>query len=139
MKQQVQFVERRRHTEFIVLKDRWEFNPKGRFQALQRWAWRFLQWRRSLRQAVDERATFTRHVIDSTDVLRRLLKQRKGLFDYGHEPRELLIGAEDFAELMGSVPFESAAMFRAEYGREQQIMGLTIRVVPWMRGMVVMP
>ena len=137
---QVQFVETREHMVLTPVKNHYEFKPKGRLQALQRWAWRFLWWRGAMSQAFDETSTYTRHVIDTDDVVTRLIKQRSGLLNgYNREPKELLIGAEDFAELMGSPMIRNSYSFGVEYCRDERIMGLRVTVVPWMSGMLVMP
>jgi hypothetical protein len=136
---EVRFVELRERRELVPVKDHFEFKPSGRLQRLQRWAWRFLHWRGALRQAFDETVSYTQHVINTDDVMRRLMEQRRGLFDYGQEPRELLIGAEDFAELMSQPQIHNYMDFGAEYVSGRRIMGLKVRVIPWMRGMLVMP
>jgi hypothetical protein len=72
----------------------------------------------------------------------RLYKQKRHLFDRFNcrEPQTLLIGGEDYEELMDSPEIRQAITFSASYyhGREG-ICGLTVKVIPWMRGMVVMP
>lgn len=135
----VEFVETRETSVPFVLKDRYEFKPKGRLQSLQRWAWKFLHWRKAMEQAWDERITYTRHVIDTQSVVERLIQQRSALFDYGAEPKELLIGSQDFAELMGAPEIRQALDFQAEYMSGRRVMGLRVCVIPWMRGMLVMP
>jgi hypothetical protein len=139
MKQIVQFVEIQRDAEWRPVPDHFEFVPAGRLQWLQRLAWRFLNWRGVLKQATREHVTFTQHVIDTGDVMERLYRARAAMFDGGREPREVLIGSEDFAELMGSAPVRQAMDFDCEYRRNRTLMGLKVRVIPWMRGVLVMP
>lgn len=139
MDQIVHFVEKSEQRAWVPAPDRYEFKPTGRLQGLQRLAWRFLEWRGAVPQARDEKVTFTRHAVDTGDILTRLQKARIGIFDYGQEPGEVLIGSEEFAELMGSPMIHHAATFHTEYHRGPQVFGLPVRVIPWMTGVVVMP
>ena len=74
----------------------------------------------------------------------RIAKQRSAVFKLlNREPKELLIGAEDYAELMRETPAHYLFDFNAQYVRGErgvaQIMGLKVRVIPWMRGVLVIP
>lgn len=139
MRNIVQFVETRESVRSFIVPDHFKFKPRGRMQFLQRWAWRFLQWRLALEQAYEDRSFFTRHTIDVDDVMQRLMKQRESAFAHGFDPKELLIGSEDFAEMMGSPRIHQAMEFHTEYSRDRRVMGLRVRVIPWMRGTLVMP
>jgi hypothetical protein len=135
----VQFIETTERRSLVPAPGRYEFKPSGRFQSLQRLAWRFLAWRGAVPQARDETITYTRHAIDTANVVERLYRTREGLFAYGREPAEILIGSEDFAELMCAPEIRTAMSFHAEYHQGKRLLGLTVRVIPWMRGMLVMP
>lgn len=84
----------------------------------------------------------TRVPVNGKTFMDRLYKQRRHLFDHFNcrEPQTLLIGAEDYEDLMCSQEIRDSFAFTAEYhyGR-RQIMGLNVEVIPWMRGAVVMP
>lgn len=137
----VEFVEHKERRFMLPVKNHYEFKPKGRLQFLQHWAWNLLLHRfKALEQAQEEHVEYTRHVIDTNDVVERLIRQRINLLrGYNKEPTEVLIGSEDFAEMMNSPRFHHEQCFDATYYRSQQLMGLKVRVIPWMRGMVVMP
>ena len=73
--------------------------------------------------------------------MERLWKQKRSLVEsFRREPTTLWIGAEDYADLMDSPmireSFSLCASFN--YGR-REVYGLTVKVIPWMRGMIVMP
>ena len=82
-----------------------------------------------------------RIVFDSKDFMAKLYHQERELFKYFNlEPQTLIIGASDFEEIMNCPGIDRILRFDASYmhGR-QEIHGLKIVVVPWMKGMVVMP
>lgn len=76
-----------------------------------------------------------------------LWDQRRNVYDYlDREPSRLLIGSQDFDELMQSRELSQEYFgFHAQYNvgndarRSPTIMGLEVEVVPWMRGILVMP
>ncbi len=84
--------------------------------------------------------------IDTKDFMERLWKQKSELHNYFNmRPTVLLIGSEDYAELMQSKTINQAVSFQVEYrfssrNREENIksmiLGMTVHVVPWMRGCV---
>ena len=89
---------------------------------------------------IGETVTIERHAIDGRTFMDRLFKQREGIDSYFNmRPSRLLIGAEDYAELMREVVASQAFSFRAEYGYGREILGMTVEVIPWMRGVLVMP
>lgn len=82
----------------------------------------------------------THFVIDGETFASRLFAQQSALFDtFGRESRTLLIGGEDYRDLMNSPEVRHAFSFGSQFNCDRQVFGLTIRVIPWMRGMVVMP
>lgn len=88
-----------------------------------------------------ESVKVTRVPIDGKTFADRLFKQKRELFDsFRREPASLLIGAQDFEELMDSPEIQQSIRFQASfnYGRHE-VYGLTVTVIPWMRGAVVMP
>lgn len=81
-----------------------------------------------------------RFVIDGETFADRLFKQKRALFDrFGREPQTLLIGGEDYRDLMNSPDVRHAFSFSSQFNYDRQVYGLTVRVIPWMRGVVVMP
>lgn len=140
-RQMVQFVAQERFMEMAAMLDAFKFVPKGRMQWLQRLAWRFLNRQGAMEQAYEPKVTVTRHLVDDSDFIRRLEKQQRNLLqEFNREGRRLLIGSEDYAELMGSLEVQRHHfMFPAEACRGDSILGLKVEVIPWMRGMLVMP
>ena len=82
--------------------------------------------------------------IDADSFITLIAKQHSAVFELlNRRPSELLIGAQDYAELMNEADTNFPFWFRASYmvseGGVRQIMGMKVRVVPWMRGVLVMP
>ena len=82
----------------------------------------------------------TRIPIDG-DFVERLFKQRAWITDHlSREPKTLLIGAEDYEQIMNCPQINQRLRFDTSYMfGNRQIIGLTVEIIPWMRGMVVMP
>jgi len=78
--------------------------------------------------------------LDGDKFMDRLYAQQRELFDqFGYDANTLLIGSEDYEELMGSPEVHQMMRFAAPYARGERLLDLDVRVVPWMRGMVVLP
>ena len=93
-----------------------------------------------------------RHAIDAKGFLDRLWKQNGDLHSYFNmKPSILLIGSEDYAELMQDKIANQHFSFAAEYWVQERktrlwgphevhhrptVLGMTVHVVPWMRGCV---
>ena len=137
----VEFVEHRSITEMMPIVDAYKIKPKGRAQWLQRLAWRFLNRCGALEQAYEPTVNVTRHLVDADTFIHRLLKQKRNLLEHFHKDgQRLIIGSEDYAELMCSSEMTPHYFnFSAEIGLGRNIVGLRVEVVPWMRGAVVMP
>lgn len=95
-----------------------------------------------------ETVKIERHVIGRKGkrFMEALMQQRENLrINFNRHPTRLLIGAENYAELMSEPPSETGFSFQTEYymgngrGRRPTVCDLTIEVIPWMRGMLVMP
>jgi hypothetical protein len=139
-KHHIEFVAQRSITTMQVMPDAFEFKPTGRAQWLQQQAWRFLGWCGALKVAYEPVVTVNRHAIDADTFLNRLLKQRHALFDgFGEEAKTILIGSEDYFELMSEPFINQSFCFAAELALNRRVIGLEVKVIPWMRGAVVMP
>ena len=78
--------------------------------------------------------------IDGKDFMERMWKQRRALVEqFRPEPTSILVGAEDFEELMGTHGISQQFTFDAEFGHGPRLYGLKVTVIPWMRGVLVMP
>jgi hypothetical protein len=83
----------------------------------------------------------TRVPVNGKTFAERLYKQKCALMEsFRREPTTLLMGAEDYAELMNSPAVRQEFMVQSafHYGRDE-VYGLQVKVIPWMRGIVVMP
>jgi hypothetical protein len=138
MRNTVEFVEYKSVSMWVPRPDRFEYAPKRGWAWLQRIAIAFLRWRGCTSH--DETTTYTRRVIDPSDVLNKICAQHESLLrHFNREGERVLIGAETFAELMGGERMRSMFTFAATYRDGPQIMGMPITVVPWMTGVLVMP
>lgn len=156
----IEFIATREHRTTVPIFNYFEFVPKAQWGGLAgrlhlwllRKAWAFLGWRGALRQAMTDQISYTRHVIDTDDVVKRLFEQRSELLRMHRTPREVLIGRDDFEELLNTKGIERYIEFNAQIltrdaddvrrgwmDRGEKVLGLKIRVIPWMSGMVVMP
>ena len=136
----IEFIAQDSITTMLPLCDAFKFKPKIRWCWLQLLAWRFLHWSGGLIQAYEPIIKTTRHTIDADKLIERIIKQRRALFDgYNKHGQRLIIGAEDYAELMECPEIRHHFVFNAEVGKYNHIMGLKVEIVPWMRGAVVMP
>lgn len=86
----------------------------------------------------------TYHIVEPDNFIRTLQEQQRELFcHYDITPTQVLIGAQDYQHMMGSPDIHQLMKFDAKYtileNGEMKIMGLKVNVVPWMRGILVMP
>ena len=142
MSQPIHFVELQRASMTVVRDDIFCLQPKRGWlwaQKLALWMLRKLgcQWNESV-------VKYERHVIDPGKFLDVLQRQQRGLLDHcHHQARHLLIGSDDFAELMCSDVLRHHHQFIAEYrhsdGVRGTMFGLKVTIVPWMTGFLVMP
>jgi hypothetical protein len=83
----------------------------------------------------------TRVPVDGKTFMDRLWTQKRTLVEsFRREPTQLWMGGEDYAALMNCPQVRQAFNVYSEfnYGR-REVYGLTVKVIPWMRGMLVMP
>lgn len=140
-RQQIEFIAHKSIVRMVPTLDAYKFKPNGSAQWLQHLAWRFLAWCGALDQVYERNIEVVRHQIDADNFIRRLLQQKRSLFDvFRKEGQRLLIGSEDYAELMGAPEVSMQHFdFPARVDFDRRIVGLTVEVIPWMRGAVVMP
>lgn len=139
MTEPVQFIGTREETTVTVLKDGFELRDDQRWPWLQRVCfWILRKLGAFLRQETRNVTTF---VVNPKMFIERALEMQEQLdVSFDTVPEMLLIGAQDFAELMRSeYVTETACQFSAEYHNEGRIMGLEVLIIPWMRGCIVMP
>jgi len=90
-------------------------------------------------------ASIERHYIGKNGraFMERLWERRvaiQGSFDF--DPTRLLIGAQEYAELMNEPVSNTGFQFGAEWRRGSKhgpiVMGLEVEVIPWMSGMLLL-
>lgn len=138
---QVQFIKTSETLSWTILEDAWSLRTDFRWKWMQRLArWVIRKIGVNAREPVME---IERALIDPPAIMEKLFAQRRALLDMHHEPRRLLIGSEDFAELMLQPEMRHHFTIDCEYykgGRDgRRVIGLQIEVIPWMRGLLVMP
>lgn len=133
--------------DFAYFSDEYAFNEKGKVLWLQR----ALFWVLEKLGCQQEKIGYKQVVIDTGDFVERLKRHRSDVWSrlpLEGGPTELLIGAEDFDELMSVPGVQCLIQFKAGYevghrtrrgDTHYRIMDLNVVIVPWMRGMVVMP
>lgn len=79
--------------------------------------------------------------VNGKDFMERLWKQKRALVENFHrEPTTLWMGGEEYEELMQSPIAREMFFVHASFNYgEREVYDLTVRVIPWMRGMLVMP
>lgn len=87
---------------------------------------------------------YVRIDVDGGKFMERIFKQKISLeYVYRYKPERLLIGAEDYRELMGGDEIRSMLSFDAHMNVRDNgyptVVGLRVTVIPWMRGLLVMP
>lgn len=141
----IAFVPQQWRMRKVPVNGAYTFKPTGKSKFLQEIAWRFLQWCDSLKPHMEETFTATHHTIDADSFMERIIKQKHNLYDgYGKIGKRLLIGSGDYCELMNDMTakgqyFEFGANLHFATVGRRELLGLTVEVIPWMRGVVVMP
>ena len=137
-KQILEFVETKQTSTPVINPNSFQYCPTHGWAWLQRLCISFLRWRQC--NTFGEKITITRHIIDSDNIIEQICKQKPALMQQYHQKAErLLIGADDFSELMKQPMLNQVFSFDAEYRYDGNIFGMKITVVPWMTGMVVLP
>lgn len=87
----------------------------------------------------EDRATYITIEIDTEKFIKRLFQQRESIARcLSLDTTHLLIGHDDFVELMEETKYYSSFSFVTKYGYGQQLFGLKVIVVPWMQGFVLL-
>ena len=88
-----------------------------------------------------KQSKITRHVINPNKFMEKLYQQHRSLFQHFDCNADMvLIGAEDYAQLMEeAITLRHMFSFTWDYYRDRRIMGMKIHVIPWMRGILVVP
>jgi hypothetical protein len=92
--------------------------------------------------SVGEKINITRHTIDTDDFIERLLRQESNLIaHFNIRPTRVLMGTKDFSAMMNCIEIRRGLgfTFNTSYNYGREILGLRVEVIPWMRGILVMP
>ena len=143
MKQKIQFVFKENVRETHEILNQFEFREDRPFSFIQKTCFWVL---RRLKAFVKEEKIIstTRLEIDTEVFLDRLYDQQKHLLAYYNlSPSEILMGSADYAKLMKEqvqlFPFQFVVSEQTLIGRTWSVCGLTVKVIPWMSGVLIMP
>ena len=139
MNERIEFVELKQHTNYAIRPNAYAFEPKGRLQWFQKLLWKYLIDVGTIKTTYSDVVTTTRHTINPYKFMDALYFQKSYLFaEFGRRGDMLLIGAEDYAKLISDPNISSHEFsFGTEYRRGDRISELNVKVIPWMRGFVV--
>lgn len=138
---EIQFVKLVERRDWFLIPDAYEVRKDFRWK----WQERLARWlfRKLGTDARDLSVKIERVLINPSGIMDAIYKQTKEHVRWDREPKRVLIGSDDFSELMGTAKFEQACAIECDYKIGGQhgykICGLTVEVIPWMRGILVMP
>jgi hypothetical protein len=139
---EVQFVRTHEELSWVVMPDAFEVRKDFRWN----WQATLASWliRKIGVNARDRKIEVKRALIEPAKIVDAIFKQKIAHIDEHREPKRLLIGSDDFSELMQTIHFSDAVTIGCEYYRGdgrggRQVLGLDVEVIPWMRGALVMP
>lgn len=127
-------------TEF---KDGFEFRSDKKYHWIQKFCFWILRKIGAYRR--ENIHSFKKFTINPDSFMERLFKQNSYLQkEFNMKPSKLFIGAEDYTAVMGGDEMRQMLQFNTSYHFRDgrcgiEIMGLKVTVVPWMRGIIVMP
>lgn len=98
---------------------------------------------------IEDRTEVNYVQIDSSKFMRNIFTQIKEIqSEFQHKPKTILIGSEDYHKLMDDKDFHAMFRFEAEYHTSRRtqfgeyvgtVDGLSVQVIPWMQGILVLP
>ena len=139
MSKRVEFIEWHETSRMRLVPDAYAFSEKRGWHWLQRvclWILRKLRC-----QHYEEVVDVQRHVLHCESFMESIFRQNRSVQAvFNRKPTRLVIGSEDYEELMGSPEVRQyVALSGLDYHHGTTIQGLRLEIVPWMRGMVVLP
>lgn len=135
----VEFAATKRVEAWVPEPDKYQFKPVGWLGFFQRWCFSWLEWCGALKSTSRHTVEYIHYRIDTDDLVKQLLAQYDDMLQYHHPPKRVLIGSQDFSELMKVPEMQQYCNFEAKCNYGRSIIGLQIEVIPWMRGVIVMP
>lgn len=143
MNQVVRFVARESIERAFEYTDKFEFRRDRGWLRLQRLCFWLLGKIGAYSNGIEVK--IEQHTINAKSFIENVLAQSCNLeLFYQQRPTQLLIGAEDYAQMMRDSETTQRFSFDCKYyishrGGEQTVCGLKVHVIPWMRGMLAMP
>lgn len=137
----IEFLDVESYRNERLIPEVYSFKRTGVTGRIQQIMWNILQRLDCLKPAYTTETLVRKHVVDSDKVLNLILKQDYSLkHRFNRSGQTLLIGTEDYFNLIGEVVIPNAQFqFNGDLNTELKVFGLTIKVIPWMRGILVMP
>jgi hypothetical protein len=124
------------HYTTQIVPDHYELTPHGRLAWLHRLLWRALHKMRALKLGVEEVATYKTVTIDCEHIAERVMEAQYRLRGRGYRASRILIGPEEMAELTREDAHRQLSMRVDSLSLTYR--GLSIEVVPHMRGVLVL-
>jgi hypothetical protein len=137
---QVRIITHEKENLWELNKDRFEFNPKGKFPWLQKRLFKLLRWMKA--DSFDKVIKYNTRTIDTSKIVEAI---RFNKYDierlYYKKARYVIMGYDAFTALDGEMRefLRFEAPIRMGMGNRSEIMGLEIIVVPWIEGFFVLP
>jgi len=143
----VRFLEWTPQTVTDVEPDVFVFKPRGNrvWVWVLKAVWKFLVDMGVVKPNRISHTTYTQRVLEPGSFVERLFAQRSSLMEhFRKDGRRVLIGAEDYRELMRETEasmthFQFDAQYQSCQDGKRRIFGMTVEVIPWMKGCLVMP
>ena len=140
MSDRIEFVRMEETCTPFTYNDRWEFKPRGKFGKVLSIAFNWAVKHGYFSNAIGKEIKVTRHVINPDSVVEMLFAQRYEVLRYlNRDASTVIMGSEDFSKLMGAPEIMQYMTFNAVAREGREILGMKIKIVPWMRGVVVVP
>ncbi len=147
--QKVYFLEHKSQIKQWIKSHENVFAPKnltGWYGWERNWIQRFCFWYLKrigafYNEPMEKEVVYKTFQVDTGKFADRVINQMHVLDEYWRmKPKHLLIGVEDYSEIMKQ-SVDQPFNFNIEYciGSRKSLFGLTVHVIPWMKGILVMP
>lgn len=125
--------------EFVrmVSFDKWHFSPRKWWVWLHKAAWWFLRKTGGVSNAIKDTVEYKQIVIDRQRVADQIIAAMEEMHILHIKPARVFMGPEQFDEAMMEVGRDYN--FEILMGHDRRMFGLPVTVVPWMRGILVVP
>jgi hypothetical protein len=139
-RQTVEFIETERVNVTFDRPEAFTFRADKKWPRLQRLCLWIL--RRLGAHDLGERIEMRRHVIHPEDLTEAIYRQEEQILDlFHHRGSRILIGPEEWERFLHDTPPYMMHSFSAPYGHgsSPQLLGMPVTMVPWMKGVLVVP